>query len=102
MWWWLDASCRKKSYGETRTGQNLFRRFQRQSDDVRKGAAVPGHDQLAMLLNRVTAGFVERMHLREIGLDRRLVQRLEHHLARDALVELERVARPAQRHAGEH
>src|SRR5215213_4405572 len=64
--WWLDASGPEKSWQQTAARQNLFRRFQRQTSDIGKRAAITGHNQLAVLLNGVTARLVQGVHARKI------------------------------------
>src|SRR4051812_30356495 len=60
----LDANEAGKSWQQTAPRKNLFRLFERQSDDVRQRAGIARDDQLAVLLNRVAARLVESVHLR--------------------------------------
>src|SRR4051794_39506748 len=87
MWWRLDAVAGKKSWQETAPGQNLFRYFERQPNDVRERAAISRHDHVAMLLDRVTTCLVECVHTREVGFDHGFVDRLERDVARHAFVQ---------------
>ena len=59
---WLDAGGAEKSWQQTAARQNLFRRLQRQPDDIRERSPVAGNDQIAMLLNGITARLVQRVH----------------------------------------
>src|SRR5690606_2300279 len=75
---------------------------QRQADNIGQRTPVIRHDQLALLLNRVAAGLVQRVHPREVGLDGRVVERLEGHLGRLPRVHAHPGRRVAPRQAGEH
>src|SRR5581483_5242267 len=63
----LDADRDQKSWQQTAPGQNLFRRFQGQPNDIRVGAAVLGHNEFPVFLDRVAAGLVQRVHLADVG-----------------------------------
>src|SRR6188768_1141201 len=91
----LDADSPEKSWQQTAARQNLFRRFQRQPNDVAERSRIRGHNQVAVLLNAVTARFIQRVHARKIVFNHGFVERLERYVARRAVVDLQPIVHSA-------
>src|SRR4051794_26923989 len=61
-----DVNQPNKSCEETASGQNLFRCFQGEPNDVGKGSFIMGNNEFALLLNGVTPCLVEGVNPAQI------------------------------------
>src|SRR5687768_13474646 len=72
-----DANGREKSCQQTAAHQKLFRRFQRQSNDIGERTRVARDDEVAVFLNGISPGLVQCVHAPKVLLNRGVVESLE-------------------------
>src|SRR5688572_640691 len=98
----LDANGREKSCHQTAAQEKLFRRFQREPNDIGERASVARDDEIAVFLNRIPPRLVQCVHAPKILLNRGVVESLERDVTGDPLIDPEIVDLPANGEAGEH